>query len=155
MRKPMKLLLAVDGSESGLAVVEETARTPWPEGSKVRIVSVAEASFSTERSPGSSNGSSAELERASEERCLENATRALARFGEIDGAHTDASAKILRGEPTSALLDEAEHWGADLIILGSHDYNVFERLWLGSVSRDIMSNAKCSVEIARNPKSHT
>ena len=151
----MKLLLAVDGSESGLAVVEETARTPWPEGSKVRIVSVAETPSPTEQSPASSNGSFAEWERASEERCLENATRALARFGEIAGAQTEVSAKILKGDPSSALLDEAEHWGADLIIVGSHDYNVFERLWLGSVSRDVMSNAKCSVEIARSPKSHT
>ena len=38
----MKILLAVDGSEAGLAAVEEAARTPWPAGSVVRIVSVAE-----------------------------------------------------------------------------------------------------------------
>ncbi|HKQ77580.1 MAG TPA: universal stress protein [Blastocatellia bacterium] len=38
----MKILLAVDGSECNMAAVEEAARTPWPEGSQVRIVSVSE-----------------------------------------------------------------------------------------------------------------
>ena len=41
----MKILLAVDGSEASLAAVEEAARTPWPEASLVRIVSVAEIPF--------------------------------------------------------------------------------------------------------------
>jgi len=31
MRKAMKILLAVDGSEASLAAVEEAAQTPWPE----------------------------------------------------------------------------------------------------------------------------
>jgi nucleotide-binding universal stress UspA family protein len=48
-----------------------------------------------------------------------------------------------------ALLDEAEHWGADLIVVGTRGYNALERLWLGSVSRAVASHAKCSVEIAR------
>src|SRR5215813_13432937 len=45
MKKAMKILLAVDGSEASLAAVEEAARTPWPDGSVVRIVSVAEIPF--------------------------------------------------------------------------------------------------------------
>jgi hypothetical protein len=38
----MKILLAIDGSEYSRATVEEAARTPWPEGSVVSFVSVAE-----------------------------------------------------------------------------------------------------------------
>jgi len=49
MRKAMKILLAVDGSEAGLAAVEEAARTPWPEGSTVRIVSVTDIPFPTQQ----------------------------------------------------------------------------------------------------------
>jgi nucleotide-binding universal stress UspA family protein len=76
----------------------------------------------------------------------------MARFGEIAGAQTEATAKTLKGDPKLAILDEAENWGADLIIVGSHGYNALERLWLGSVSRAVMSNAKRSVEIARGRK---
>jgi nucleotide-binding universal stress UspA family protein len=36
-----------------------------------------------------------------------------------------------------------------LIVLGTHGYNALERFWLGSVSRVVQANAKCSVEVAR------
>jgi nucleotide-binding universal stress UspA family protein len=74
----------------------------------------------------------------------------MARFGEIAGAQTESQAKTLKGDPKIAILDEAEHWGADLIIVGAHGYNALERFWLGSVSRAVASHAKCSVQIARH-----
>jgi nucleotide-binding universal stress UspA family protein len=153
MRKAMKILLAVDGSESSLAAVEEAARTPWPEGSLVRIVSVAEIPFPARQwAAPLPSGSYEEWGRIFEERSLENTARAMARFGEIAGAQTEMTAKTLKGDPKLAILDEAEHWGADLIVVGTHGYSALERLWLGSVSRAVASHAKCSIEIARRRK---
>jgi nucleotide-binding universal stress UspA family protein len=140
MRKAMKILLAVDGSEYSLAAVEEVARTPWPEGSVIRIVSVAEILTDT---------ISTEWEQFFEARAIENVTRAIARFGEIAGARTEVTTLTLKGNPKKALLDEAELWGADLIVVGTHSYNAFERLLLGSVSRAVATHAKCSVQIVR------
>jgi len=153
MKKAMKILLAVDGSEAGLAAVEEAARTPWPEGSVVRMVSVAEIPFPARQwGAPMPSGSYEEWERIFEERSVGNTAQAMARFGEIAGAQTEMAAKTLKGDPKTAILDEAEHWGADLIIVGTHGYNALERLWLGSVSRAVVSQAKCSVEIARRRK---
>src|SRR5262245_15955749 len=140
MRKAMKILLAVDGSEYSVAAVEEAARMPWPEGSVVRIVSIAE--FFTLTMP-------LEWEGIIEGRAIANTVRAMARFGEIAGTQTEVTTRVLKGNPKVLILDEAEHWKADLIILGTHGYNALERLWLGSVSRAVASNAKCSVEIVR------
>jgi nucleotide-binding universal stress UspA family protein len=47
------------------------------------------------------------------------------------------------------ILDEAERWGADLIVVGSHGYRAWERFLLGSVSQAVVSHAKCSVEVVR------
>jgi nucleotide-binding universal stress UspA family protein len=153
MRKAMKVLLAVDGSEAGLAAVEEAARTPWPEGSVVRIVSVTDVPFPTQQwAMPMPTGSYEEWERVFEERSVENTAQAMARFGEIAGARTETYAKTLKGDPKIVILDEAEHWGADLIVVGTHGYNALERLWLGSVSRAVASHAKCSVEVARRCK---
>jgi nucleotide-binding universal stress UspA family protein len=153
MRKPMKILLAVDGSEAGLAAVEEAARTPWSEGSTVRIVSVTDIPFPTQQwAMPMPTSSYEEWERIFEERSVENTAQAMARFGEIAGARTEATARTLKGDPKIAILDEAERWGADLIVVGTHGYNALERLWLGSVSRAVASHAKCSVEIARRRK---
>jgi nucleotide-binding universal stress UspA family protein len=154
MRKAMKILLAVDGSEASLAAVEEAARTPWPEGSVVRIVSATEVPFPTQQwAAPIPSGSYEEWERIFEERSVEDTAQAMARFGEIAGSQTDVTAKTLRGDPKIAILDEAEHWGADLIVVGTHGYNALERLWLGSVSRVVASHATCSVQIARRRKS--
>jgi nucleotide-binding universal stress UspA family protein len=151
MKKAMKILLAVDGSESSLAAVEEAARTPWPEGSVVRIVSVVEAPLPVrEWATPLPSSSLEEWERVFEERFLESAAQAMARFNEIAGAQTETQAKTLKGDPKIAILDEAEHWGADLIVVGTHGYNALERLWIGSVSRAVASHSKCSVEIARS-----
>jgi len=146
----MKNLLAVDGSECSMAAVEEAARTPWPEGSVVRIVSVAEIPLpTTPWAMPMPTGSYEEWERIFEERAGANTAQAMARFGEIAGSQTQVTAKTLKGDAKAAILDEAESWGADLIMAGTHGYNALERFWLGSVSRAVLSNAKCSVEIVR------
>ncbi len=43
----------------------------------------------------------------------------------------------------------AEEEGVDLIITGTGERNTFERLLLGSVSSDVVRNAKCSVLVVR------
>jgi nucleotide-binding universal stress UspA family protein len=150
MKKAMKILLAIDGSEASLAAVEDAARTPWPEGSVLRIFSAADIPFPTQwRLASMPSGAYKEWERIAEERAVENTALAMARFGEIAVAQTEMTATTLKGDPKIAILDEAEHWGADLIIVGTHGYNALERLWLGSVSRAVASHAKCSVQIAR------
>jgi nucleotide-binding universal stress UspA family protein len=148
MRKAMKILLAVDGSEASLAAVEEAARTPWPEGSVVRIVSATGLPFPTQRR-ATPAGSYEEWERVFEGRSVENTARAIARFGRVARAQTETEAKTLEGDPRMAVLDEAEHWGADLIVVGTRGYGALKRLWLGSVSRAVAARAKCSVQIAR------
>ena len=57
--------------------------------------------------------------------------------------------KVIKGSRQKAILDEAEKWKPDLIMIGSHGLGEMERLLLGSVSHDVAIYAKCSVEIVR------
>jgi nucleotide-binding universal stress UspA family protein len=59
---------------------------------------------------------------------------------------------IPSGPAKDAILDEAEAFGADLIVVGSHGHGKFERFLLGSVAHAVALHAKCSVEIVRCPK---
>lgn len=59
----------------------------------------------------------------------------------------------LPGPPRIVILDEAETWGADLIVVGSHGYRAWERFLLGSVSQSVVSHANCCVEVVRCPNS--
>lgn len=53
------------------------------------------------------------------------------------------------------ILEEAEAFGADLIVVGSHGHGMLERFLLGSVSQAVALHASCSVEIVRGQKTQT
>jgi len=49
--------------------------------------------------------------------------------------------------PESRLAELAQEEGADLLVLGSHQYHGFERLWHSSVSRGLLHRATMSVAV--------
>lgn len=57
---------------------------------------------------------------------------------------------VVSGLPKSAILEKAEDWKADLIVVGSQGQGALSRLLLGSVSQYLATHAKCSVLIARD-----
>jgi nucleotide-binding universal stress UspA family protein len=56
---------------------------------------------------------------------------------------------VIEGEPKVVIIEEAERWGADLIVVGCHGYGPVKRFLLGSVSLAVAVHAPCSVEIVR------
>lgn len=53
----------------------------------------------------------------------------------------DMSSKIVKGNAADEILDTAERWGADLIVMGTRGENI-QRDALGSVSREVVSRTK-------------
>ena len=53
------------------------------------------------------------------------------------------------GVPKDAIVDAARRWNADLIVLGSYGYGRIRRILLGSVATGVLSEAPCSVLVAR------
>jgi nucleotide-binding universal stress UspA family protein len=152
----MKILLAIDGSPCSDAAIEEVARRPWPAGGEIKIVSAIEPPIMPGVEPWLVPPDYFEqIERAGHERA--NAT--------VEGALTklrggaDKTLKLTTATPTGApkqvILDVAEAWGADLIVVGSHGYGAWDRFLLGSVSNAVATHAKCSVEIVRCPQAKT
>lgn len=52
-------------------------------------------------------------------------------------------------EPASGLLEKAEKWKPNLIVLGSHGHTALARLLLGSVSQNVLHHANTDVRITR------
>lgn len=77
--------------------------------------------------------------------------KALAQFSTSERPDLSVDAEVRPGEPARVIVAEADRWGADLIVVGAHGMGRAERLLLGSVSRQVASKAKCSVEIVRAP----
>ena len=150
-REAMKILLAVDGSPCSERAIEEVARRPWPDDSQLRIISVVEppAPLVAEPYMGVSGyfEEVEQLKRKQAEEVVEHAARVLR-----DAACTSRmgiATGVITGSPKRTIVEESEEWGADLIVLGSHGYQTWERMLLGSVSQSVAAHANCSVEIVR------
>lgn len=56
------------------------------------------------------------------------------------------------GEPSELIVDVAETHGADLIVVGTREPNLLERLFGGSVSEGVARRARCDVLIVHSPE---
>jgi len=148
-----KILLAIDGSEQSEAAVEEISRQPFPKGSEVRVISVVERPYLTLASPaeGIDMTDYAEVEKSYLQRA--NAAVKDAEVRLRVGSESNKlgiTTGVPSGSPKEVILDEADAFGADLIVVGSHGHGMVERFLLGSVSLAVALHAKCSVEIVRS-----
>lgn len=146
----MKILIAVDGSPFSDVAVEQVSRRPWPPGSKVLLLTAFEAPLAA--APDIWTLPSEyfdQVERSVRLRADLVMESAVAKLKAALGPDIEVKGKCVAGAPRRVILDEAENWKADLIVVGSHGYPTWERLLLGSVSQAVVSHAKCSVEVAR------
>src|SRR5215468_10315222 len=146
----MKILLATDGSDYSKAAVNSVAERPWPHGSEVKIISVMEIPYA----PATEtwvlpSGYYTALERAAREQAEAAVKNAVGRIESGKAAGLEIITIIISGSAREMILDEAEKWDADLIVLGSHGYSAWQRFLLGSVSHAVATHAHCSVEIVR------
>jgi len=56
--------------------------------------------------------------------------------------------ELMAGDPATSLLERGARMQADLIVTGSHGHGFLTRLWLGSVSQQLVRGARCSVLVA-------
>ena len=150
----MKILIAVDGSEFSRNAVEKFCEMfGKAENDLIEIVSVFEQIPVT----GEPFGVSADFVRDMEKSGHEQATKFADQTAEtIRHGIADSSArlttKILKGAAGRMIVEEAETWGADLIVVGSHGRGFWERTLTGSVSDAVIHHAPCSVLVVRMAK---
>lgn len=146
----MKILLATDGSAFSDAAAEEIARRPWPEASELRILYVIEPFVPpTTDTWVLPSDYYEQLIEAAESQAREAVGKAAERVSALTGEKLRMTTEIINGHPKQAIVEEAEKWGADLIVVGSHGYKGLTKFLLGSVSQAVVSHAKCSVEVVR------
>lgn len=148
----MKILLAVDGSAYSDAAVEEVAKRAWPPDSELKIITAAETPVIAGIEPWAVSPEYYEqLEKSVREAATAVIHSALGKLKEPADTTLRISAEIIQGPPRQVIVEEAQKWGADLIVMGSRGLGAWNRLLLGSVSSAVVHHAKCSVEIVRSP----
>jgi nucleotide-binding universal stress UspA family protein len=146
----MKILLAVDGSASSDAAAQELAKRPWPPQTEVKVITVAEIPAPVGMEPWAMSPDYFEnLETAVRQAGQAVLDSTLLKLKTTSDKTLKISSEIIQGTPAQVIVDEAESWGADLIVMGSRGLGVWNRLLLGSVSNAVVHHAKCSVEVVR------
>ena len=140
----MRILLAVDDSKFSEAAAQAVIARYRVQGLEVRVFHAAEpptlftAPEMAEYIPPK--------ESAQEAKALVAKTANALRSAGIN-----VTTDIVQGDPKTLIIENAEAWGANLIVLGSHGRRGLKRFLLGSVSETVMRHAHCSVEIIRPP----
>jgi nucleotide-binding universal stress UspA family protein len=151
----MRILLAVDGSVYSDAAVEEIVKRPWPSGSEVQVITAAEMPIMVGIEPWAASPEYFErMEKGIRLAAQDVINRAMAKLSTIEDKTLKISTEIIDGSPRQVIIDEAENWHADLIVMGSRGLGAWNRLLLGSVSSGVVHHANCSVEIVRLPRAH-
>lgn len=140
-----RILVAVDGSESGDHALVRATQLAHEQRAALRIVHVA-----GEVAPVSA-------EALSGDRLLEavyDAARAMVADAAVKAQDqaVRAESAVLEGggqRVSQVIADDARAWSADLVVIGSHGRRGLNRLLLGSVAEEVMRVSPCPVLLIR------
>ncbi|PYP89219.1 MAG: hypothetical protein DMG65_14005 [Candidatus Angelobacter sp. Gp1-AA117] len=152
-RCTMKVLLAIDDSTCSSSAVESLIKQSRPAETEVLVLHAIESgklmpiSYSYGMGPIFPQDYTAIVQQwRSEGEAL--AARAVQR---LEAAGFKVSSQVEEGDARDVILNCAQSWHPDLILMGSHGRKGLDRFMLGSVSEAITRHAPCSVEVVRTP----
>ena len=145
-----RILVAVDGSGASNTALKDALELAGVHQARVRVVHVVDSPYTY---PDILYGRvTVDLEavrqawRQAGQTVLDQAV-AMANQAGVDpeSALLESDAKRL----SNVIVEEAQRWGADLIVVGTHGRRALERLWLGSVAEGVARAAPVSVLLVR------
>jgi nucleotide-binding universal stress UspA family protein len=133
-----KILMAVDEPSSAKLIIDFLARCPWAQSAQIRVLHAIEPVQAVAAWPS-------EQYRTDAQALVKQAGASLRQ--KLPAANIDEM--VVEEFAKDAILDVAETWGADTIVLGSHGRRGLTRFLMGSVSTAVSNYAHCSVLIVR------
>jgi len=146
----MRILVAYDGSISADAAIDDLRRAGLPAQAEALVVCVADKGLVPPH-PADRKEIHADPDESSRSKLAEAevlAGNASARLRSHFPQWT-VSSEALWGSPAKIILDTSARWHPQLVAVGSHGRSVVARLFLGSVSMELIHKAACSVRITR------
>jgi nucleotide-binding universal stress UspA family protein len=142
-----KMLLATDGSEHALHAAEQAAQLAKDMNAEVEVLGVAVIQpmyGGMHMGAGGISGVEQEVERAATESVNDTAAIFTAA-----GITPKTVVSVAMGSAASAICQEADDIGADLIVIGSRGLGRAGSLLVGSTSRDVLHQSKIPVLVVR------
>jgi nucleotide-binding universal stress UspA family protein len=138
-----KILAAVDFSDLATLVIDYASIQAKAFGSEVLVLHVeppAPAFIGNEISPPIlAEHRTEEIER------IRNDLDAMVRY--LDDKSIPARSEFLQGSIIETIVEKAEDFNADMIVMGAHNHGFLYRAFIGSISSGVMKISKCPVLI--------
>jgi nucleotide-binding universal stress UspA family protein len=144
-----RVVVAVDGSDIASQAVATVRRWPFLAMAEIRTVSVApeHARWWPDELRARGTGVADAEDEAAQESLIEHDGIAAEAAATLRAVGFKANSEVRSGSPASTIVAFATDWDADLVIMGSHGRTGLARLLLGSVARNVLHHANCSVLI--------
>jgi nucleotide-binding universal stress UspA family protein len=134
----MKVLIPLDVTSGDGAAVRVAAARPWPPETSFCLLNISVGMYPPLVPP----------------RVFEDSKRKVLQRVDLAAeplkkAGWNVRTEVREGSPRRTINAFAKEWGADLVMVGSHERSQLARLCLGSTAQSVMRHAPCSVEIVR------
>jgi nucleotide-binding universal stress UspA family protein len=145
----MKVLLAIDGSQHSHAALEDVASREWPADTEIEVLTAVHSRWPLLPDPAFTMVAAHYEVMQEEQHHAPALLNAAAERIRERAPGLSVTTKVIEGAPHEVIVREADDWGADLIVLGSHGYGPVRQALLGSVAAAVAAEASCAVEIIR------
>lgn len=149
----MRILLVTDGSNFSETAIDACQKiVVHPETTSFKIISAVEFPTMLPSDPfiGASADYYDQIEQAGHNQAKEFVEESAAQLRSLfSGVALDLTTEVLDGSAQRVIVEKAESWNADLIVIGSHGRGFWSRTMIGSVSDSVMHHAPCSVLVVR------
>jgi nucleotide-binding universal stress UspA family protein len=136
-----RIAVGIDFSPSSRYALD-VARTRFP-GAAIRLLHVTDARVTA--TPDLMGGMTPALPDPSLLQTMEHADAGRLNELMMDGEETE----LLVGDPVTGLLGAAQHWGAELLIVGTHAKGSLEHFFLGSTAEKLVARSPIPVLTVR------
>jgi nucleotide-binding universal stress UspA family protein len=153
-----RILIAYDGSSSSEAAIFDLQRAGLPALGTAEVLSIADF-WLPEPSPdmpvATPHPLTPGIEKAYQHardaliRAQALAERGAAQLGTLF-PHWHIHARALAITPAWGIVERAQEWKPDLIVMGSKGHSALERVLIGSVAQTVLTHVPCSVRIGRS-----
>src|SRR5262245_41223176 len=142
MTKRMKILVAYDGSECADAALDDLRRAGLPSDAQIKVLSVVENWLPPP------SGLEIIEHIARDQEYLVLARRGGIRLVSMEPGW-NVKSESGAGSPATVIIEKADEWEADLIVVGSHGRTALGQFFFGSVSQKVLNEARRPVRVAR------
>ena len=160
MIERMKILIGYDGSECAEAALDDLKRAGLPPNVDANILTIAEVWLPPAPSRDEIVEKAEEVKVPADLQRLYSRTAAVVKEAQATVMRArdrlrasfpewNITAKAETGSPAWELIFRAGELKPDLIVMGSHGRSAIGRFVLGSISQKVLTEAACSVRIAR------